>query len=261
MVLNPIKNLRHTIHNSGVSLLSRRPTPKKQFLNDLFSDNKSFEEFAAEFDELAADAIQTKHFEQFEEMVPDNQATFGGIGIEQARALYAVVRSKKPNVIVETGVCNGVSSYVVLLAINENQIGKLYSIDYPTFSDDPAPKFQRNNYPDSHVFSAIPKDKDPGWVVPDDLTDCWELRLGKTQRELPPLLQDLDDLDLFIHDSDHTFPCMMFEYELAWEYLKPGGVILSDDIDSNNAFNVFGSTRADKYGKVNSGFGYAIKTE
>ena len=232
---------------------------KNKFIDDVFEEDEKFQKFASEFDEIAADAIQTKHFEEYNQMVPDDQATLGGIGIDQARALYATIRYKKPAIIVETGVCNGVSSYVSLLAIDNNQKGKLYSIDYPTFSDDPAPEFQKDNYPESHVFSAIPKDKEPGWVVSDELTEYWELQLGKSQRKLPPLLRDLDEIDLFIHDSDHTFPCMMFEYELVWEYLNTGGVILSDDIDSNDAFDVFGQSRASKYGLVNSGFGYVIK--
>lgn len=259
MTPNPIEYLTDKIRAPGELWWPPKPTINNQFIDDIFDDRQEFDRFAVEFDDLAADAIQTKHFKEYNAVVPENQATFGGIGIEQARALYAVVRSEKPNVIVETGVCNGVSSYVVLLAINENQCGELYSIDYPTFSDDPVPEFQKDNYPDSHVFSAVPKDKEPGWVVPDDLTDYWELRLGKSQRELPPLLQDLGDIDLFFHDSDHTFPCMMFEYELAWEYLKPGGIILSDDVDSNDAFDKFGQSRPGRHGVVNSGFGYAIK--
>lgn len=259
MTRNPIKYVTDKIYSPGELWWPTKPTIKNRFIDDIFEDRQKFDKFAVEFDDRAADAIQTKHFKEYNEVVPRNQATFGGVGIEQARALYAVVRSEKPNVIVETGVCNGVSSYVVLLAINENQCGELYSIDYPTFSDDPIPEFQKDNYPDSHVFSAVPKDKEPGWVIPDDLTGYWELRLGKSQRELPPLLQDLGKIDLFFHDSDHTFPCMMFEYELAWEYLKPGGILLSDDVDSNDAFNTFGQSRADRHGKVNSGFGYAIK--
>lgn len=233
---------------------------RDRFINVFFDNRHQFRTFSNEFDNLVADTVHSKSMEEFHEMVPEGETTFGGIEICQARLLYAIVRSIKPDIVVETGVCNGVSTFVVLLAMEENQAGELYSVDYPTFSDDPAPVFQRDYYPDNHIFSSIPKNKQPGWIIPDYLTNRWELRTGKSQRELPPLLNELNEINMFIHDSDHTFPCMMFEYELAWEYLKPGSVLLSDDVHSNRAFDVFGSIRANRYGEACSGFGYATKS-
>jgi len=121
------------------------------------------------------------------------------------------------------------------------------------------PEFQKDQYPEDHTFSAIPRDKEPGWIVPDRLRHRWELQTGKSQRKLPPLLRELESIDVFIHDSDHTFPCMMFEYELSWEYLSSDGVLLSDDIHTNNAFDIFGQKRANQYGKACLNLGYALK--
>jgi len=235
-------------------------TVQQEFINLFFTDRSEFDDYSAEFERSVAD-IQSERMDEFYEIVPENQATFGGMSIEQARCLYAIIRSERPNTIVETGVCNGVSTLVVLMAMKRNNAGILYSIDYPTFSNDPIPKFQKEQYPDDHTFSAIPKGKSPGWIIPEDLRERWELRTGKSQRELPPLLNELKEIDIFIHDSDHTFPCMMFEYEIAWEFLSSDGILLSDDIHANDAFDVFGEIRANQYGEAYSGFGYALKTE
>jgi len=237
---------------------SGSPELREEFIEIFFRNVREFEDYANEFDISVAN-MQSERMDEFYEMVPENQATFGGMNMEQARCLYAIIRSKRPEVIVETGVCNGVSTLVILMAIERNQIGTLYSIDYPTFSDDPMPEFQARQYPDDHTFSAIPKGKSPGWIIPDRLRGHWELRTGKSQRELPPLLAELEKINMFIHDSDHTFPCMMFEYEIAWDFLKSPGILLSDDINTNNAFETFGETRTEQYGEAYPGLGYALK--
>lgn len=228
------------------------------YLQLLFNNRNQFEKYIDEFDKSIAN-IQSDRMDEFYELIPEKQATFGGMDIDQARLLYAIVRSQQPEIMVETGVCNGVSTLVVLMALEKNQAGSLYSVDYPTFTDEPAPDFQQSQYPDDHIFSAIPKDKSPGWIVPDRLRERWELRTGKSQRKLPELLFDLGEINIFIHDSDHTFPCMMFEYELAWEYLASDGLLLSDDIHVNDAFEVFGELRSTHYGDAYPEFGYALK--
>ncbi len=42
-----------------------------------------------------------------------------------------------------------------------------------------------------------------------------------------------------MHDSEHSFDCMWFEFNAAWPCLKPGGVLLSDDVNSTEAFARF----------------------
>jgi hypothetical protein len=43
---------------------------------------------------------------------------------------------------------------------------------------------------------------------------------------------------IFFHDSDHSYENMLFEFNWAWENLK-AEVIISDDIDGNDAFYDF----------------------
>jgi hypothetical protein len=49
----------------------------------------------------------------------------------------------------------------------------------------------------------------------------------------------LGSIDIFIHDSEHSYENMMFEYITAWHYLKEGGILLSDDTNLNKAFSDF----------------------
>jgi len=41
---------------------------------------------------------------------------------------------------------------------------------------------------------------------------------------------------MFVHDSLHTYSHMKWEFETALRSLRPGGVLISDDIEGNRAF-------------------------
>ena len=48
-----------------------------------------------------------------------------------------------------------------------------------------------------------------------------------------------ETVDVFIHDSLHTRTHMVFEYAVARALLRPGALILSDDVLWNNGFDDF----------------------
>jgi hypothetical protein len=183
---------------------------------------------------------------------------FGGMNIGMSIRCYSLVRRLKPQTVVETGVCNGVSSLFILEAMRRNGSGRLYSVDYPYYSSDSIEKFRDDTY-EQFAGAAVPGDKQPGWIVPESLKDRWELKLGKSQRELPNLFCSLDEVNVFIHDSEHSHPCMMFEYEIAWEWLSKGGVIISDDINQSLAFDIFNRVRNTKWGVCEGDLGYTVK--
>src|SRR5439155_230631 len=62
---------------------------------------------------------------------------------------------------------------------------------------------------------------------------------GRAQDKLPPLLERLGTIGSFMHDSEHSFDCMWFEFNEAWPHLRAGGVLLSDDVNSTKAFPRF----------------------
>jgi predicted O-methyltransferase YrrM len=55
--------------------------------------------------------------------------------------------------------------------------------------------------------------------------------LGDVRRALPELLRSVPCVDLFFHDDLHTPDQMLWEYELIWPKLRPGGVLVSDDVN------------------------------
>lgn len=133
--------------------------------------------------------------------------------------LYVIARAKGPRIVVETGVGIGYSSVYVLEALDQNNMGRLVSIDLP--NADP-------NW-------SLPNGTPPGLLVPEDLRFRWDLHLGDTHRLLPRVLQELTHVDLFLHDSKHTYETMMFEYNQAFDFLSDDGLLISDDAMWNMA--------------------------
>jgi hypothetical protein len=99
--------------------------------------------------------------------------------------------------------------------MEENGFGTLYSIDLP--------------------FEFATKEE-VGNIVPKRLRHRWELILGDSKIEIPRLLKNLDTIDVFFHDSLHTYEHMMFEFKTAWPKIKKKEYIISDDIHLNNSF-------------------------
>jgi predicted O-methyltransferase YrrM len=120
---------------------------------------------------------------------------------------------------VETGVANGFSSASILQALEGNQAGELYSIGL-------------------HCRKGVttPVSKELGWVIPEHLKHRWHLILGESFRVLPRLLEELGTIDIFLHDSRHTYKTMMKEYTIVWPHLHRGGLLLSHDVKFNDAY-------------------------
>jgi predicted O-methyltransferase YrrM len=154
--------------------------------------------------------------------VPASRYYISMVSPFRAPLLYVACRLAKPEIIVETGVRDGFSSAFILSALQKNGSGKLYSIDLP-------------NRP-GHELEA---DQHTGWLIPDEYKRYWTLILGSSREKLPVLLAQLRTVDIFFHDSDHSYENMMFEFNQAWKCIKPGGYLLSDDITDNSAFDEF----------------------
>lgn len=145
--------------------------------------------------------------------------------------LYLVCKIFKPEVVLETGVCYGGSSAFMLKAL-ENTKGRLYSVDLSNVS------YKRDSG-DLHEDS-IPENLESGFIVPSRLRSNWDLILGDSKIELPKLVKLIDHpINIFHHDSMHTYDFMMFEFETVFPKLANGGILLSDDADWNNAFEDF----------------------
>jgi len=153
--------------------------------------------------------------------------------------IYFLIRSIKPEKIVETGVWYGVSSSIILNALDRNGKGMLHSIDLPAY-------FETGGYTDENPYldeskrtSSLPRGKNPGFIVPEYLKGKWNLILGDSKIHLQKLFEEIKNADIFLHDSLHSYDNMIFEFETALKFVNTGGFILSDNIDWHTAFKDF----------------------
>jgi predicted O-methyltransferase YrrM len=188
------------------------------FLAEIEQDS----ELIADIEKAVApvDAFRTKRFE--------NVYDFRFIRL----LLYVVTRLRRPTLVLETGVMHGLSSSFILRALDRNAHGRMISIDLPSHHET-GPANQDG------FLETLPPGKEPGWIVPDHRRGRWDLRMGRSIEVLPVVLGDDDVLDLFFHDSEHTYETMTFEMDFAWERLSPGGILMVDNIDTNGAFEDF----------------------
>jgi len=175
--------------------------------------------------------------DQFTKLAVDSADLFAKKLLNQ----YAAARALKPDCIVETGVANGVSSSYLLLALKKNGRGRLHSVGLA----DPA---------------FLPAGREPGWLIPAWLRSSWQIHLGDARDILPGLFAQLGNIDVFIHDSLHTYEHMLWEFETAYPYLRPGGLLFSDDALWNDAFHDFARKAGAHEARILRGVGFLRKT-
>jgi hypothetical protein len=137
-------------------------------------------------------------------------------GLALAQIVWIVIRHRRPQHVVETGVARGVSSAFMLDALDRNDSGALWSVDLPPIR--------------SEARVTV------GSAVPDRLRGRWTYIRGASQRKLPPLLDELDVVGLFLHDGPHQRAMMTFEFHHVWPYLGKDSILVADDVDGNTAF-------------------------
>jgi methyltransferase family protein len=182
--------------------------------------------------------------------------TIGAITPREGVYLYSILRTLRPRYAVETGVSNGFSTAFSLLALQRNGEGELFSIDLPR---EVGREYEAGTFYEGEGRTGVPPGSDPGWLIPDGLREPWTLILGRGQDELPPLLARLGTIDSFMHDSEHSFECMWFEYNQAYPVLRAGGVLLSDDVDSTEAFPRFAREQEREPVRIGSSLAFLVK--
>jgi len=155
----------------------------------------------------------------------------GWVNLDDALFLYWLIRLIKPRTIVQCGVCNGLSAAFMMLALAKNgPEGRLKVIDLPPVFDPSDPLWTV----EGKVYGVvIPEGKSTGWIVPDIYRDRFEVLNGDAKELLPKLVDRVDTIDFFYHDSDHTYNHMMFEFHEAKRKLRPGGLVVGDDVSWN----------------------------
>ena len=151
----------------------------------------------------------------------------GGIGWKDGVILFGLARAIQPEYVVETGVAAGMSTSFLGAALIENGCGRLYSIELPVTATDELSLSDGSHY--------TWQERGVGWAVPEsirsELAGRHTLVLRDVREALPEVLSQIPHVDLFFHDDLHTPGHMLWEYERVWRKLRPGGVLLSDDVN------------------------------
>jgi hypothetical protein len=206
----------------------------REFVDGFLGGQEVLDAYRAEVEESRLVGQLQAGYEEFWGIVePSTGYNTGRLGYEEGIRIYALVRRLAPRVAVETGVCNGFSTAFVLLALQRNGVGELHSIDLPEVV---GADYEPGTFWEGKQGAAIPPGKEPGWMIPADLRKRWRLAIGRSQEELPPLLEALGRIDLFVHDSEHSYECMDFEFRAVWPVLAEGGALVADDWNWNDAF-------------------------
>ena len=126
---------------------------------------------------------------------------------------YALVRTLKPSVIIESGVHRGLGTCVLSAAITKNR----------------AEGFEGNLY-------AVGIDPEAGELVQSPYKDVVKLTI---QDSLDYLKTFDKSIDLFIHDSDHSAQHEFEEYQIIADKLSDESVIISDNAHSTDVLPDF----------------------
>jgi predicted O-methyltransferase YrrM len=173
--------------------------------------------FYAMWDRVAQFAAEIRAGDFMAEMIRRRDA-FGSEGVMGAldcATLYALTRWVRPAVVVESGGFVGMSSAFILKALADEKLtaSKVYSIEWD-------------------------QQCQMGALIPDELRGAFVPLRGKVEdflrRDQLP-----DPIDLFLHDSSHSYRHMLWEFRQFWPRLRDGGLLVSHDVQMNSAFPEF----------------------
>jgi len=139
---------------------------------------------------------------------------------ESSQLLYVLVRLLRPSDMLETGVGNGHSSYFLLHALAANGAGTLHSTEIA---------------------------EDAGTLLDPAERERWQPHLldrRRKRKSFAQVLEGLPELDLFLHDSDHTYQWLTFELQAARTKLAQSGLMVVDDAEKSYGFFDFCAAHA-----------------
>src|SRR2546421_6211916 len=174
--------------------------------------------FYAMWDSVVRFAQEIRASEFMTEMIRrrDAYGSEGVMGALDCATLYGLVRWLRPTVIVESGGFIGMSSAFILKAlVDELATAELYSIE-------------------------LSEDCEQGALIPEQL---------RSSERFVPMRGRIEDflernelpksIDMFLHDSSHSYRHMLWEFHQFWPRLRDGGLLVSHDVQMNAAFPEF----------------------
>src|SRR5216117_4157489 len=193
--------------------------PWQRRLENLSQMESAAAPFYAMWDAVARFAQEIRATEFTTEMIRrrDAYGSEGVMGALDCATLYGLTRWLRPAVIVESGGYIGMSSAFILKALADEKLAtsKLYSIE-------------------------LSEDCEQGALIPEEL---------RPSGGFVPMRGRIEDLlkgnqlprsiDMFLHDSSHSYQHMLWEFRQFWPRLRDGGLLVSHDVQMNAAFPEF----------------------
>lgn len=169
------------------------------------------------WDVVARFAKEIRASEFMSEMISrrDAYGSEGAMGAIDCATLYALTRWLRPEVLVESGGFIGMSSAFILKALADEKLAtsKLYSIE-------------------------LSEDCEQGALIPGELRASFVPMRGRIE-DLLKSERLPRPIDMFLHDSSHSYRHMLWEFRAFWPRLRDGGLLVSHDVQMNAAFPEF----------------------
>jgi hypothetical protein len=73
----------------------------------------------------------------------------------------------------------------------------------------------------------------------------WTYVEGSSRQRLPDVIREVGQIGVFIHDSLHTAKNTRFEMDRVAAVIRPGGIMLVDDISTHDGFTSFARDHPD----------------
>lgn len=204
------------LHSRETTNFTYDLTPlNRRYLAALLTDvtGHPYDKLARFIDELQQDGALREHIRRAtlasdQHAVSDTAARYG-----RRLGWYALTRTLRPRVVVETGVDKGLGSCVICAALLRNAAegspGRYYGTDINPRA---------------------------GYLLGAPYNAYGEILYGDS---LASLEQMAPEIDLFINDSDHSADYEAREYETVADKLSPGAVILGDNAHVTDALLKF----------------------
>jgi hypothetical protein len=225
---------RHPLRATGGTRSARAPVPilrpavRKAILQRMLLLRSASLDRIQEISGVREGQVKSFRRELLQSDLPD-QLLGRGAGLAfvrelpQGALLYLLVRSLRPERIVETGIRPGYSTMWLLSALEENGTGQLTSLG-PGSADG---------------RTTGVRDVTVGQFVAPALRSRWTLALGNTEDHLDQILDQGAPVDLFFYDNGPDADRARFELRNAWKHLSPRGVLLAHHIDANPVWSEF----------------------
>ena len=172
------------------------------------------------WDAVARFAKEIRASEFMAEMISrrDAYGSEGVMGALDCATLYGLTRWLCPTVIVESGGFIGMSSAFILKALADEKLAtsKLYSIE-------------------------LSEDCEQGALIPEELRSLGGFvpMRGLNPKDFLKGDQLPRSIDMFLHDSSHSYQHMLWEFRQFWPRLRDCGLLVSHDVQMNAAFPEF----------------------